>query len=163
VGLFFPFSGKNRDLGLSLYNAAILSLFDNDTNHNIELVIVDSKDGPSEPSKSIAEFWRRWHISLSEWLRDYVYYPLALSGKKSQSKLYIATIITFLLSGLWHGAAWHYVLMGFYFGSCIVLAELTKGIRKAFFGKLTSSYGRIFRYTNQVLTFMLVCIGWVFF
>jgi D-alanyl-lipoteichoic acid acyltransferase DltB (MBOAT superfamily) len=114
-------------------------------------------------SKSIAEFWRRWHISLSEWLRDYVYYPLALSGKKSQSKLYIATIITFLLSGLWHGAAWHYVLMGFYFGSCIVLAELTKGIRKAFFGKLTSSYGRIFRYTNQVLTFMLVCIGWVFF
>lgn len=55
VGLFFPFSGKNRDLGWSLYNAAVMSLFDNDINHNIELVLIDSKDTPSEPAKSIKE------------------------------------------------------------------------------------------------------------
>lgn len=55
VGLFFPFSGKNRDLGWSLYNAAVISLFDNDINHNIELVLIDSKDTPSEPAKSIKE------------------------------------------------------------------------------------------------------------
>lgn len=55
VGLFFPFSGKNRDLGWSLYNAAVLSLFDNDINHNIELVLIDSKDTPSDPAKSIKE------------------------------------------------------------------------------------------------------------
>ncbi len=55
VGLFFPFSGKNRDLGWSLYNAAVMSLFDNDINHNIELVLVDSKDTASEPAKSIKD------------------------------------------------------------------------------------------------------------
>jgi len=55
VGLFFPFSGKNRDLGWSLYNAAVMSLFDNDINHNIELVLIDSKDTPSDPVKSIKE------------------------------------------------------------------------------------------------------------
>jgi len=55
VGLFFPFSGKNRDLGWSLYNAAVISLFDNDINHNIELVLIDSKDTPTEPAKSIKE------------------------------------------------------------------------------------------------------------
>lgn len=55
VGLFFPFSGKNKDLGVSLYQAAMLSLFDNDTNHNIELVLIDSKDTPIEPTKSISE------------------------------------------------------------------------------------------------------------
>lgn len=57
-------------------------------------------------SKSIAEFWRRWHISLSTWFRDYVYYPLALSFKKTtKTKLYLAIMVTFLLSGLWHGTA----------------------------------------------------------
>lgn len=55
VGLFFPFSGKNRDLGWSLYNAAVMSLFDNDINHNIELVLIDSKDTPNDPSTSIKE------------------------------------------------------------------------------------------------------------
>lgn len=55
VGLFFPFSGKNRDLGWSLYNAAVMSLFDNDVNHNIELVLIDSKDTPADPAKSIKE------------------------------------------------------------------------------------------------------------
>ena len=55
VGLFFPFSGKNRDLGWSLYNSAVLSLFDNDLGHNIELVLIDSKDTPTEPAKSIKE------------------------------------------------------------------------------------------------------------
>jgi D-alanyl-lipoteichoic acid acyltransferase DltB (MBOAT superfamily) len=64
-------------------------------------------------SKSIAEFWRRWHISLSSWLRDYVYFPIALYSKKpTRTKLYVAIAVTFLLSGLWHGAAWNYVCMG---------------------------------------------------
>ncbi len=59
VGLFFPFSGKNRDLGWSLYNAAVMSLFDNDINHNIELVLIDSKDGAVEPARSIKEITKR--------------------------------------------------------------------------------------------------------
>jgi D-alanyl-lipoteichoic acid acyltransferase DltB (MBOAT superfamily) len=116
-------------------------------------------------SKSIAEFWRRWHISLSTWLRDYVYFPLARSSKKTtRITLYIATIITFLLSGLWHGAAWNYVVMGAYFGICIVLAEMFKKYKIKLLAviKLPPS-SRVVWFGNIVITFLLVCIGWVFF
>ena len=116
-------------------------------------------------SKSIAEFWRRWHISLSTWLRDYVYYPLALSSKNpTRAKLYVATIITFLLSGLWHGAAWNYVVMGGFFGTCIVFAEMIKKYRVRFLDKFKLlNTSPIIWYSDLITTFILVCIGWVFF
>jgi D-alanyl-lipoteichoic acid acyltransferase DltB (MBOAT superfamily) len=116
-------------------------------------------------SKSIAEFWRRWHISLSSWLRDYVYFPIALYSKKpTRTKLYVAIAVTFLLSGLWHGAAWNYVCMGALFGFYIIVAEATKhyrGVMLSLFG-LTSRHVFV-RTCNVFITFFLVCIGWVFF
>ncbi len=117
-------------------------------------------------SKSIAEFWRRWHISLSTWLRDYLYYPLALSIKKpSRIKLYGVTLVTFLVSGLWHGASWTYVCMGGIFGMYIIFAEIRKRIKfplpKIYvYGGLNK---RLSTFCNVLLTFSLVCIGWVFF
>lgn len=116
-------------------------------------------------SKSVAEFWRRWHISLSTWLRDYVYYPLALSVKRpTRMKLYIVTLVTFLLSGLWHGAAWNYVVMGVWFGFCIVLAEILKKYRSRLFTFLqVNIQSKVFLYCEVFFTFCLVCIGWVFF
>jgi D-alanyl-lipoteichoic acid acyltransferase DltB (MBOAT superfamily) len=116
-------------------------------------------------SKSIAEFWRRWHISLSTWLRDYVYYPLALGTKRpTRTKLYLATFVTFLLSGLWHGAAWNYVVMGAYFGGCIILAEVIKKHRLHLFRVLyVNTQSKLFLVFEMFFTCILVCIGWVFF
>jgi len=82
-------------------------------------------------SRSIAEFWRRWHISLSTWLRDYLYYPLVFSRKnKTRAWMYTSTFITFILIGLWHGAGWNYIIMGAIFGFYLVFGEMTKKVRK---------------------------------
>ena len=68
-------------------------------------------------SRSIADFWRRWHISLSNWFRDYFYQPLALSWARiSKTGLYFGLIFTFLIIGLWHGASWTFVCFGGLFG-----------------------------------------------
>ena len=97
---------------------------------------------------SVADFWRRWHISLSNWLRDYLYFPLATAAKKTtRTWLYACLFITFIVCGLWHGANWTYVVMGAYFGGCIVLGMIFKP--KLPFKTFT--------------TFLLVCFGWVFF
>ncbi len=73
-------------------------------------------------SRSITEFWRRWHMSLSSWLRDYCYYPLIfLSKKKSRYSIYSSIIVTFLLVGIWHGVGWNYAIMGLIFGFYMVL------------------------------------------
>ena len=72
-------------------------------------------------SCSITEFWRRWHISLSSWFRDYVYIPL---GGNRPGNVYLNLFIVFLLTGIWHGASWNFVLWGIYFGIIIVLEKL---------------------------------------
>ncbi len=78
-------------------------------------------------SRSVAEFWRRWHISLSSWLRDYLYYPLAFSGKRiTPLRLHLSTVVTFVLIGLWHGANWTYVIMGGLYGVYIVGGTITE-------------------------------------
>lgn len=82
-------------------------------------------------SRSIAEFWRRWHISLSNWLRDYLYYPLALGwGKVSRWRLYLSMLITFVLIGLWHGANWTFVIMGALHGAYLVIGSITSKTRQ---------------------------------
>lgn len=114
---------------------------------------------------SVAEFWRRWHISLSNWLRDYVYYPLAFSAKKnSRPWLYTCTIITFLASGLWHGAGWTFVVMGALFGFYIITSMITKSWRVSFTKKIgLAKFPAAHRAIQIVITFVLVCFGWVFF
>ena len=77
-------------------------------------------------ARSITDFWRRWHISLSSWLKDYLYYPLALGwGRVTKLKLYMSLFITFVLIGLWHGANWTYVVFGAIHGVYLVLELLT--------------------------------------
>lgn len=98
---------------------------------------------------SMSDFWRRWHISLSTWFRDYVYIPLG--GNRGSVLKSSATILaTFFLSGLWHGASWNFVIWGVYHGVCLVLWRL---------GHLD----RWWRPVRMVLVFVLVCIGWLFF
>jgi alginate O-acetyltransferase complex protein AlgI len=114
-------------------------------------------------SKSIPEFWSRWHMSLSLWLNDYVFTPLALKYRHhGKHGLFIAVFFTFLIAGLWHGSAWHFVFYGAYFG-LLYLPSIygKKGIKsmvkKKNEGFMSKDIPKIF------LTFTLVCIGFLFF
>ena len=78
---------------------------------------------------SIADFWRRWHISLSSWFRDYLYVPLG-GNRKGIVRKYVNIMVVFLLSGLWHGAGWNFILWGGLHGLYQVIGALTEGIRK---------------------------------
>lgn len=115
-------------------------------------------------SKSIREFWSRWHISLSTWFRDYVYIPLG-GNRASESRWFFNLFITFLISGLWHGANWTFVvwgaLHGFYLIAAIVRDKLVAHFNLSWM-KFNSNnlFGRL---ANMGLTFGLVCLGWVFF
>lgn len=112
---------------------------------------------------SITEFWHRWHISLSTWLRDYLYIPLGGSKGKSKWFTYRNLFLTMLLGGLWHGAAMNFVVWGAYQGILLILhkefrlvAERISPLRRI----LDNPAGRLL---SIVVTFHVVCIGWVFF
>lgn len=114
-------------------------------------------------SQSIAEFWRRWHISLSTWFRDYVYIPLG-GSKTSKTKFYRNIAAVFLLSGLWHGANWTFVIWGALHALYMITSILTKSWRE----KLAhlSQFHRIpylVQSINIFITFQLVCLAWIFF
>ena len=103
-------------------------------------------------SQSITEFWRRWHISLSRWMRDYLYIPLG-GNKVSVSRMYFNLCFVFLISGFWHGAQWTFIIWGAYHGLFLILDRL-------FLLKLTAHIGKI---TRILFTFLVVVVGWVFF
>lgn len=111
-------------------------------------------------AKSVSEFWRRWHISLSTWFRDYVYIPLG-GNRCSTARNYLNIMITMLLSGLWHGAAWHYVAWGGVHG----IAQIAERIyRKSPFMTRIKKDGRFFsRFVKVILTTIFVSTAWVFF
>lgn len=114
-------------------------------------------------SKSISEFWRRWHISLSSWLRDYIYIPLG-GSRCSKLRYYLNTLITFCISGLWHGASWHFVFWGALHGGMIVIGDILRPIKKklnAFFHIGTNSTG--YRIMQMLVTFALSVVSFVFF
>ena len=105
-------------------------------------------------SASITDFWRRWHISLSTWLRDYLYIPLG-GNRKGVARSYLNQMITMLLGGLWHGAAWTFVFWGAWHGAALVVSKWFK-----------RRYGDRFsipEIIGVVLTLFVVIIGWIFF
>lgn len=105
---------------------------------------------------SIADFWRRWHISLSSWLRDYMYLPLAFGGKRlSKMRIYVSMFVTFTLIGLWHGANWTFVVMGALFGTYMIVGSLTEQWRKRVLNTPA--------WFKRLITFSLVTFAWIFF
>ncbi len=112
---------------------------------------------------SISDFWSRWHITLSTWLRDYIFVPLC-KGKKKRSDIYLAIVITFLVSGIWHGAAWNFVLWGLIHGFYRVFGDYTKHFREkmASFIQLDRS-PVLHKWVKIAITFLLVCFSRVFF
>lgn len=114
-------------------------------------------------SLSIADFWSRWHISLSTWFKDYVYIPLG-GNRKGKVRKYFNLFITFLVSGLWHGAAWHYVAWGVLHGFYRVFGEITGKLRDKITDKLGISKSPFsFRFGKAFITCILVGIAWIFF
>jgi D-alanyl-lipoteichoic acid acyltransferase DltB (MBOAT superfamily) len=106
---------------------------------------------------SLQDFWRRWHISLSSWLRDYLYIPLG-GSRVSSPKIYRNLLITMILGGLWHGANWTFVVWGALHGAVL-------SVERLIFGKSTvvvePSGAR--KLARQLLTFHIVCLSWIFF
>ena len=105
---------------------------------------------------SLQEFWRRWHMTLSRWLRDYLYIPLG-GSRKGEGRTYVNIAVTMVLGGLWHGAAWNFVFWGALHGAGQVVGAWKRNhLRPA-----PATPGRVWR--GRAATFALVCIGWVFF
>jgi alginate O-acetyltransferase complex protein AlgI len=136
--IYFDFSGySDMALGLALM---------------MGFVLIQNFDSPYK-SQSITEFWRRWHISLSTWLRDYVYIPLG-GNRKGPVRTYVNLMIVMLLGGLWHGASWNFVLWGAIHGGMLAI-ERGQGKSNPV-QKLPASL-------RVALTFLIVCLSWVFF
>ncbi len=107
-------------------------------------------------SNSITSFWRRWHISLSTWFKDYVYIPLG-GSRKGSGRTYLNLFLVFVISGLWHGAALNFIIWGSIHGIFIVLEKAVSRNSKQSKIHLSS---RIFK---GVFTFVIVCFAWIFF
>jgi alginate O-acetyltransferase complex protein AlgI len=111
---------------------------------------------------SIADFWRRWHISLSTWFRDYVYFPLG-GNRCGIAKNCFNLAVVFLISGLWHGANWTFIVWGALHAAFIITYVLTETPRTRFAAALRPQDRNIMDFLGWLLTFNLVAIAWVFF
>jgi len=136
--IYFDFSGySDMAIGLGLM---------------IGFVFAKNFDSPYK-SQSITEFWHRWHISLSTCLRDYLYIPLG-GNRKGPIRTYVNLLLTMVLGGLWHGAAWNFLIWGAFHG--VLLAIERQRARVPFYGMLPASM-------RVAITFGLVLVSWVFF
>ena len=107
-------------------------------------------------SKNLTEFWRRWHISLSSWLRDYVYIPLG-GNRKGVARTYLNNFLTMLIGGLWHGAAWKFVFWGAMHGAGLAVHKATK----PYLDKIPNTFA--VKAVSWTVTMMFVSFLWVFF
>ena len=135
--IYFDFSGYS-DMAIGL-----AKIFGMDFNENFNFPYI---------SKSITEFWRRWHITLSSWFRDYIYIPLG-GNRKGIIKQIRNIIIVWFLTGAWHGALWNFILWGLYFGIILIL-------EKIFILKILDKSKNIFKHIYSII---LILIGWVIF
>jgi D-alanyl-lipoteichoic acid acyltransferase DltB (MBOAT superfamily) len=108
-------------------------------------------------SSSISEFWRRWHISLSTWFKDYVYITLGGNRVKSVPRRYLNLLITFLISGFWHGANWTYVIWGGLNGTYLIVES---ALRPTALGRLTQRASKVLK---VIYVFVLIGFSWIFF
>jgi D-alanyl-lipoteichoic acid acyltransferase DltB (MBOAT superfamily) len=111
---------------------------------------------------SIREFWHRWHVSLSSWFRDYVYIPLG--GRTGDSaQRYANVFAVFLISGLWHGANWTFIVWGLLHGFYYVFGDITLSLREKMLGRVGLSTSRAWKVVRCVLTFQLTAFAWILF
>lgn len=125
-------------------------------------VLIENFEAPYF-ARSIKEFWRRWHISLSTWFRDYVYIPLG-GNRCSKVRKYVNLMLTFLASGLWHGANWTYVVWGGIHGLYQVIGEVLAPVKKKVYPLIGIRMESIsYRIGQVITTFALTVFAWIFF
>ena len=113
---------------------------------------------------SVADFWRRWHISFSRWILDYIFKPLQMYWRSRGTVGTVAALlVTFVASGVWHGASWGFVIWGALHGLYMGVAVLYKPYQKKIHGFLGIRKGRLLTVWQTVITFHLVCFAWIFF
>ncbi len=114
-------------------------------------------------SKNIPEFWRRWHISLSSWFKDYLYIPLG-GNRKGILRKYVNLMIVFLVSGLWHGSSWNFVFWGFLHGFYQIVSGLTVKLREKICNVIRiNKCEKLHNAVKIIITFVLVTFAWIFF
>ncbi|MEN6430248.1 MAG: MBOAT family O-acyltransferase, partial [Coriobacteriales bacterium] len=114
-------------------------------------------------SRSVKEFWRRWHMSLMAWLKDYIYIPLG-GSRVSAARKHANVMAVFLVSGLWHGAGYTFLLWGAINGAYQILGDLTAGLRRRIAGAMRIDTDTpLWRLVQVLTTFCLITVGWVFF
>lgn len=146
IQVYCDFSGYSN---IALGSARVMG-FDLMTNFNLPF-----------SSKSVTEFWRRWHISLSTWFNDYLYTPFVLQRREWGTRaIVIGLLLTFLISGLWHGAAWTFIVFGAMHGIAVVFELLTKKQRKSLSRKMRPV---VFNTLAVLITFSFVAATFVFF
>lgn len=166
---FELFSGSSLLFGTVLYTIQIYADFSGYSDMAVgfsRLIGFEITKNFSTPlfAQNIADFWRRWHISLTSWLTEYVFTPLSISLRDyGKSGLILAIILNFTICGLWHGANWTYVLFGFLHG-CLFIPLILKGTmnkkKKTVHGKLIPTFNE---FINIVMTFTLVALLFVLF
>lgn len=109
-------------------------------------------------AKTVTDFWRRWHISLTTWFRDYIYFPLG-GNRCSKSRWILNTMIVFTISGLWHGAAYTFIIWGAMHGACMVIERLIYGEKI----KQISDKISVANIIRLIITFTIVNFAWIFF
>ncbi len=111
-------------------------------------------------SKTITEFWRRWHISLSSWLRDYLYIPLG-GSRKGKFRTYLNLFLTMVLGGFWHGASWNFIIWGAMHGGALAIHKVW--MKQT--GKRWEAFNNtpVYNFFSWFITFQLVCFCWIFF
>jgi len=130
-----------------------------------ELFGIELIDNFNHPyfAKSIKDFWRRWHISLSAWLKDYIYIPLG-GNKKGKYIKYFNILVTFAVSGIWHGSGYKFLLWGLLHGSYQIIEDIFMPVRTTLYNSCKNEFNRkILDAINTLLTFLLVSIAWIIF
>lgn len=114
-------------------------------------------------AKTIAEFWRKWHISLSSWFKDYLYIPLG-GNRKGTVRKYVNLMIVFLVSGLWHGSSWNFIFWGFLHGIYQIIGALTSNLREKVCKVIRIDRNeKLHDFVKIIITFVLVTFAWIFF
>jgi D-alanyl-lipoteichoic acid acyltransferase DltB (MBOAT superfamily) len=154
IAMFFSAAHIFADFsGYSDMAVGVARLFDVDVIQNFQQPYL---------AASVSDFWRRWHISLSSWLRDYIYIPLG-GNRVPPWRRSLNVLITFLVSGLWHGAAWTFVFWGLLHGVYIVLESWGKGAADWVFKTLRLERTGVRRATGTLVTLLLVSFAWILF
>lgn len=140
--IFFDFAGYS-DMAIGL---GLMFGFSFEENFNYPYI-----------SKSISEFWRRWHMSLQTWFRDYVYFPLGGSRVKSKARLIFNLFVVWALTGIWHGSNWTFIAWGLMYFVLLTFEKLSG------FGKRMEKSGGALAFVSHVYTLLFVMLGWVLF